>query len=54
MLFIEGYKLCIISLIAVKMRLLSSSFERASNPGQTQTGLGPRVYHFTTPGCCTA
>ena len=23
-------------------------------PGQTQTGLGPRVYPFTTPDCCTA
>ena len=27
---------------------------RASTPGQTQTGLGPRVYPFTTPDCCTA
>ena len=32
----------------------SSSFEEVSTPGQTQTGLGPRVYPFTTPGCCTA
>ena len=30
----------------------SSSFEEVSTPGQTQTGLGPRVYPFTTPGCC--
>ena len=35
-------------------RSLSLSFERASTPGETQTGLGPRVYPFTTPGCCTA
>ena len=27
---------------------------RVSTPGQTQTGLGPRVYPFTTPDCCTA
>ena len=33
---------------------LSSSFGKASTPGQTQTGLGPRVYSFTTPDCCTA
>ena len=32
----------------------SSLFERASTPGQTQTGWGPRVYPFTTPGCCIA
>ena len=32
----------------------SSLFGKASTPGQTQTGLGPRVYHFTTTGCCTA
>ena len=25
-----------------------------SLPRQTQTGLGPRVYPFTTPDCCTA
>ena len=31
-----------------------SSFEEVSTPGQTQTGLGPRVYPFTTPGCSTA
>ena len=31
---------------------LSSSFERASTPGQTRTGLGSRVYPFTIPGCC--
>ena len=34
--------------------LLSSSFGKVSTPGQTQTGLGPRIYPFTTPGCCTA
>ena len=28
--------------------------EEVSTPGQTHTGLGPRVYPFTTPGCCTA
>ena len=33
---------------------MSSSFGKASNPGQTQTGLGPRVYPFTTSDCCTA
>ena len=27
---------------------------RVSTPGQTQIGLGPRVYPFTTPDCCTA
>ena len=32
----------------------SSSFEAVSTPGQTQTELGPRVYPFTTPECCTA
>ena len=32
----------------------SSSFEEVSTPGQTQTGLGPTVYPFTTPDCCTA
>ena len=31
-----------------------SSFEEISTPGQTQTGLVPRVYSFTTPDCCTA
>ena len=31
-----------------------SSFGRESTPGQTQTQLGPRVYPFTTPGCCTS
>ena len=25
-----------------------------SAPNQKQTGLGPRVYPFTNPGCCTA
>ena len=34
--------------------LLLSLFGRASTPDQTQTGLGPRIYPFTTPGCCTA
>ena len=34
--------------------LSSSSFEEISTPGQIQTGLGPRVYPFTTPDCCTA
>ena len=29
------------------------SFERGSTLGQSQTELGPRVYAFTTPGCCT-
>ena len=28
----------------------SSTFGRASIPGQTKTGLGPRVYPFTTTG----
>ena len=37
--------------VIIRKSLLS--FERASTPGQTQTGLGPRVYSFTTPGCCT-
>ena len=32
----------------------SSSFEEVSTPGQTHTGLGLRVYSFTTPDCCTA
>ena len=32
----------------------SSSFEEVSTPGQRQSRLGPRVYLFTTPGCCTA
>ena len=32
----------------------SSSYGRASTPGQTETGLGPRIYPFTTPGSCTA
>ena len=27
---------------------------KASNLGQIQTGLGPRIYPFTTPDCCTA
>ena len=31
------------------MSLPSSSLGRASIPSQTQTGLGPRVYPFTTP-----
>ena len=35
------------------MSLSSSSFEKASSPVQTQTGLGPRVHPFSTPGCCT-
>ena len=34
--------------------LSSSSFGRASTPGQTQIGLGPRAYPFTTTDCCTA
>ena len=34
--------------------LPSSSFGKVSTPGQTQTGLRPRVYPFTTPDCCTA
>ena len=34
--------------------LIYLSFEEVSSPGQTQIGLGPRVYPFTTPGCCTA
>ena len=29
-------------------------FGRASTLGQTQTGLGSRVYPFTTAGCCIA
>ena len=33
---------------------IHSSFEEVSTPGQTPTGLGPRVYPFTTPGSCTA
>ena len=37
-----------------KTIFLHLSFEEVSTPGQTQTGLGPRVYPFTTPGCCTA
>ena len=32
----------------------SSSFGRVSTPGQTKTGLRPRVYPFATLGCCTA
>ena len=31
--------------------LSSSLFEEVSTPGQTQTGLGLRVYPFTTPDC---
>ena len=27
-------------------------YGRASTPDQKQTGLGPRVYFFTTTGCC--
>ena len=37
---------------SVKLELCSlslSSFGRASTPGQTQTGLGPRVYPFYYP-----
>ena len=30
--------------------ILSSSFGTASTLGETQTGLEPRVYRFTTPG----
>ena len=41
--------------VSRRRQLLSSSstFERAFTPGQTQTGLGPRAYHFISPGFCT-
>ena len=30
------------------------SFRKTSTLGWRQARLGPRVYYFTTPGCCTA
>ena len=39
------------TLLAFENCLLSSSFGRVSTPGQTQAGLGPKVYTFTIPGC---
>ena len=36
------------------LALSLSLFEKASTPGQTQIGVGPKVYSFTNPGCCTA
>ena len=36
------------------IQYIHTSFEEISTTGQTQTGLGSRVYPFTAPGCCTA
>ena len=39
--------------VCLKLTLRTSP-EEVSTPGQTQKGLGLRVYPFTTPDCCTA
>ena len=55
MFFFSSAALRTIYSIAIERNYFgSSSFGRASTPGQTQTRLEPRVYTFTTPGCCTA
>ena len=41
-------------LIILVSRRYLKRFEEVSTPGQTETGLGPRVYPFTASSCCTA
>ena len=57
--FFRAYKskhgLLIVAISIPNLGICSSSlFERAPTLDPSQTGLGPTIYSFTIPGCCTA